>query len=169
MGQVIRKKLNRHTSVKPVDPHNTSSVSSDNGHLRTKPASQADDRVNNLTMTNTKEELLLGVSKQCKVLYVHDGCTLTIGFIHGGEPIHMKCRCSGYTCQDLSSSNVSEKIKAEQAKLFVAKLLTDKVVPVLFGPFDECGRLTITITPDQGSTETLCTRMCRLGLGQAIN
>lgn len=107
-------------------------------------------RLGGLTMQNTKSFDLTGRVKLCKVLYVHDGDSLTISFIHRSHKWKMGVKLYGINAPELYPEHDAENrtaiiTKAARARDALREKVHNKYVFVEFQEKDKFGRWLVTI------------------------
>lgn len=93
--------------------------------------------IEDCTLENSEEFSLKGKKLKAKVLEVYDGDTITIGFELGKIFYRKRCRIYGIDCAELRTKSEQERNVAINTKIYVEKLLLDKVVSVEVQPRDD--------------------------------
>lgn len=106
-------------------------------------------RLSGLTMQNTKSFDLTGRVKLCKVLYVHDGDSMTVSFIHRSHKWKMGVKLYGVNAPelypDVSAENRTMIItKAARARDALREKVHNKYIFVEFQERDRYGRWLVT-------------------------
>ena len=99
---------------------------------------------------------LKGVKCMAKCVGVYDGDTITLTFPFANNYYYASCRCYGYNCAEIRTSDSDEKAKGIIARDRVRELILDKIVYVEFGANDKYGRPLATV-----HTTTIKKRMLR--------
>lgn len=107
-------------------------------------------RLSGLTMQNTKLFDLTGRIKLCKVLYVHDGDSMTIAFIHRSHKWKMGVKLYGVNAPELYPEPTAENrqmiiTKAARARDALREKVHNKYVFVEFQERDKYGRWLVTV------------------------
>jgi endonuclease YncB( thermonuclease family) len=102
-------------------------------------------------MQNTKAFDLTGRIKLCKVLYVHDGDSMTIAFIHRSHKWKLGVKLYGVNAPELYPEPTAENrtmiiTKAARARDALREKVHNKYVFVEFQEKDRYGRWLVTIT-----------------------
>lgn len=108
-------------------------------------------RLSGLTMQNTKAFDLTGRIKLCKVLYVHDGDSMTIAFIHRSHKWKLGVKLYGVNAPELYPDPSAENrtmiiTKAARARDALREKVHNKYVFVEFQEKDKYGRWLVSIT-----------------------
>jgi endonuclease YncB( thermonuclease family) len=93
------------------------------------------------TNIETKKFSLDGLVKQCKIVKVYDGDTITANMHIFGKFYQFNIRMYGYDTPEIRNNDPEEKRKAQIAQKFLSSLLLDELVYVKCGEFDKYGRL----------------------------
>lgn len=107
-------------------------------------------RLSGLTMQNTKAFDLTGRVKLCKVLFVHDGDSMTIAFIHRSHKWKLGVKLYGVNAPELYPDPSAENrqliiTKAARARDALREKVHNKYVFVEFQEKDRYGRWLVTI------------------------
>jgi endonuclease YncB( thermonuclease family) len=102
-------------------------------------------------MQNTKAFDLTGRIKLCKVLYVHDGDSMTIAFIHRSHKWKLGVKLYGVNAPELYPEPTAENrtmiiTKAARARDALREKVHNKYVFVEFQEKDRYGRWLVTVT-----------------------
>ncbi len=98
---------------------------------------------------------LKGVKCMAKCVGVYDGDTITLTFPFANNYYYASCRCYGYNCAEIRTSDSDEKAKGIIARDRVRELILGKIVYVEFGANDKYGRPLATVhTTTQATTQT---------------
>jgi endonuclease YncB( thermonuclease family) len=90
-----------------------------------------------------------------KCVGVYDGDTITLTFPFANNYYYASCRCYGYNCAEIRTSDIDEKAKGIIARDRVRELILGKIVYVEFGANDKYGRPLVTVhTTTQATTHT---------------
>lgn len=106
-------------------------------------------RLSGLTMQNTKAFDLTGRIKLCKVLFVHDGDSMTIAFIHRSHKWKLGVKLYGVNAPELYPEKDAENrqmiiTKAARARDALREKVHNKYVFVEFQEKDKYGRWLVT-------------------------
>lgn len=92
----------------------------------------------------------------CKVTKCYDGDTIHILRIIGKTPYRFKCRLTGIDTAEIRTNNSKEKVFALKTRDYLANLILDKFVWVVFGGFDKYGRLLCEVYLDHRDIKRSC-------------
>jgi endonuclease YncB( thermonuclease family) len=99
------------------------------------------DEINNLTLKNTKEFSFDGIITYGKVLRVHDGDTITIGFKYNDIYYKKNLRIANIDAPELHSQNVKESLACRLGRNYLASIIMNKVIIVHMSSLDKYGRI----------------------------
>jgi micrococcal nuclease len=98
-------------------------------------------RLQGCTLENTPMFNLYG-PRECKVIDVYDGDTITIALFNDNKCIQgVRCRLSGIDTPEIRTKNREEKEKGLKAKEFLAQLVLGKIIWVHCHKPDKYGRI----------------------------